>query len=158
MLKNKKINHRLIVKIILLIFVICSVIGLVKFINIPSSIKETFALATTIKPETFTELYFEDHLNLPKMIERHTEYSFVFTVHNVESKDVDYPYVVYLQRDNQKIILDQGNLNLKDNEYKSVKEDFGPLKILGLKIVVELVNENQNISFWMEGGNPPTAQ
>lgn len=147
--KNRKINYKLIIKIEKLILIILLVIGVFQFVKIPSSVKEAFALATTKKPETFTELYFEDHTNLPKTIKLYEFYSFDFTVHSLEYKDTDYSYIVYLQRENQKIILDQGKFNLKNNEYKSIKEDFGPLKHLRAKIVVELVNKNQQIAFWI---------
>jgi hypothetical protein len=148
-LDTKNINRQLIAEIKSLILVVLLIAGTYEFIIHVSSIKNAIALATTVKPETFTELYFEDHSSLPKIVTRHQEYSFVFTVHNVENKEVEYPYEVYIQRDDQKIILDQGDLTLKDNEYKSINENFGPLKNLNLKIVVELINKNQNISFWM---------
>ena len=117
--------------------------------------KEAFVLATTVKPETFTELYFEDHLNLPKIITSHGNYNFTFTLHNLENRDMEYPYVVYLETADKKIILEQGVIGLNDGGYQSVKEDFGPLKPVRMKITVELVNKNQKISFWMEKGESP---
>lgn len=148
-MKKMKENLKLIIKTSLLLIIVYFLIGFTKFIGSIPQVKEAVVLATTKKPETFTEVYFEDHTNLPKTIKKHEEYSFVFTIHNLEYKDMKYSYIVFLQRDNQKIILDQGNLNLKDNEFKSVKEDFGPLKNLKAKIVVEIINKNQQIDFWM---------
>ena len=159
MFENKKVNYRPIVIIGLLSFSITLVIGLsaIKIAphlgNYVPAVKEALALATTRKPETFTELYFEDHINLPKTINRHEEYSFAFTIHNLEYKDMEYPYVVYLETIDKKIILDQNKISLKNGEYKSVKEDFGPLKDIRMKIVIELVGRNQQIAFWMEGQN-----
>jgi len=43
------------------------VIGFLIVEYVPS-VKEAFILATTMKPETFTELYFEDHLSLPNKV------------------------------------------------------------------------------------------
>ena len=148
--KDETENHELIIKIELLILAVYFVIGVSLFIGSVPVIKEAVVFATTAKPETFTELYFEDHTNLPKTIKKDEKYSFIFTIHNVEYKDIEYSYVVYLQTNDQKTILDQGKFNLKDNEFKSVKEDFTLLENLRSKIVVEIINKNQNISFWMD--------
>ncbi|MCL5439037.1 MAG: DUF1616 domain-containing protein [Patescibacteria group bacterium] len=145
-----KKHCKLIVKIELLFLAIAFIAEIVQAVNFFPNLKNTIALATTVKPETFTELYFEDHTQLPKTIKKGEGYSFVFTAHNVEYQDMKYSYIVYLQRDNQKITLDEGEFSLKNNEYKSVKENFGPLKNLRAKILVELVNKNQQIDFWME--------
>lgn len=120
------------------------------FVNRVPAVKNAINLATTVKPETFTELYFEDHINLPKTIKKHEEYIFVFTIHNLEYKDMEYPYVVYLETTDKKIILNENKVGLKNGEYISVKEDLGPLKSIRMKIIVELVNKNQSIAFWMD--------
>lgn len=146
-------NYRLIVKIGLLLLAVGLVTRLVRIANSVPKIKEAIVLATTVKPETFTELYFEDHINLPKIILPHENYNFTFTLHNLEYKDMEYPYVVYLETASKKIILDQGVIGVKDGGYQSVKVDFGPLKPIRMKIVVELVNKKQNIIFWMEEQN-----
>lgn len=148
--RNKKTNYQLIIRIELLILAVCFVIGLFQFVNIPPSLEEVIALATTRKPETFTELYFENHVNLPKDIKRFEQYKFTFTIHNLENKDIDYPYIVYLQRGAEKTIIYKDRVYVKNNEFKSIKKTVGPLKNLRSKIVVELVDKNQNISFWME--------
>lgn len=149
-IKNMKKSYRLIIDIGVMILSACFVVGVFQFVKIPPSLKEAIVLATTVKPETFTELYFEDHINLPKTIKKHEEYSFIFTIHNLEYKDMEYPYVVYLETIDKKIILNQGIVSLKDGEYKSARVDFGPLKNIRMKIVVELVGRNQQIDFWME--------
>lgn len=137
-------------KIVILAFALFCIAGLYNLVTRVPSISNVITLATTHQPEKFTELYFEDHINLPKIITRWKQYSFVFTVHNLENQNMDYAYEVYLQRDEQKIIIDSGEFSLKDNEFKSVKVDLGPLKNLQSKIVVELMNKNQSIDFWME--------
>ena len=102
------------------------------------------------EPENLTELYFEDHDNLPKIIKRRENYTFTFTIHNLENRTAVYPYVVYLETIDKKIVLDGGIVSLKNGEYASIREDFGPLKPIRMKITVELVNRKQPISFWME--------
>src|SRR3989344_6509010 len=102
------------------------------------------------EPENLTELYFENHNDLPKSITSGQKYEFTFTIHNLENKDMDYPYVVFLRTDEKKIILDEKSVNLKNGEFKMIKEEFGSLNNLKMKITVELVNRNQQIDFWME--------
>ena len=102
------------------------------------------------EPENLTELYFENHNDLPKSITSGQKYEFTFTIHNLENKDMDYPYVVFLRTDEKKIILDEKSVNLKNGEFKMIKEELGSLKNSKMKITVELVNRNQQIDFWME--------
>jgi len=149
-MKIKRINHRKLIATGLLILGVFSLFGLYKLaVRIPS-VKRAIVLATTRQPERFTELYFEDHTNLPKTITRWKQYDITFTVHNVEYQEMDYTYEVYLQRDNQKIVIDTGSFRVKDNEFKQVKVNLGPLKNLRSQIIVELINKNQPIHFWME--------
>jgi hypothetical protein len=148
--ESNRRNHKLIIRTGLLILAAASLVGIYGLASNVPSIRNAVVRATTVKPEAFTELYFEDHNNLPKTIEKGKEYSFSFTIHNLEYKDVEYPYIVYLQIDSEKVILDSGKLSLRNDEYKSQEEDFGPLYNLRTQIVVELPNENQQIDFWME--------
>src|SRR3989344_5879352 len=46
------------------------------------------------EPERLTALYFEDHLNLPKRVEKGKGYPFRFTIHNLEYQNVTYPYEI----------------------------------------------------------------
>jgi hypothetical protein len=148
--ESNRQNHKLIIGTGLLILVAASLVGIYGLASNVPSIRNAVILATTVKPEAFTELYFEDHSNLPKTIEKYKEYSFSFTIHNLEHKEVEYLYIVYLQRDSEKTILDSGRLNLQNDEYKSQQVDFGPLENLRAQIVVEITNKNQQIDFWME--------
>ena len=150
MANKKKINYKLIRKIGLLILAMSFFVGLLRVAYSIPQAKEAIALATTKKAETFTELYFENHISLPKIIKRYEFYNFTFTLHNLEQRDMEYSYVIYVQRDNEKIILNKGKAYVKSDEYKSVREDFGPLKNLRSKIVVEIINKNQSIHFWIE--------
>ena len=55
------------------------------------------------QPERFTELYFSDYAalsaKLPKTIRKGSTISFAFTIHNLEGKEMNYPYVVYMVDD-----------------------------------------------------------
>ena len=65
MVKNGEINYKLIMKIRLLVLVVWFiVIGFIVVECVPS-VKEAVILATTMKPETFPEIYFEHNLPQP---------------------------------------------------------------------------------------------
>jgi lipopolysaccharide export LptBFGC system permease protein LptF len=116
------------------------------------SIENALHLVTTVNQENFTELYFENHLNLPKQVTSSQEYFFNFTIHNLEGKNMQYSYEVYLELDTEKIMIDKNTVFIKNNDYMTVQEGF---KTRGTptknKIVVYLINKNQKIDFQIEG-------
>ena len=86
------------------------------------SVKEALILATTVKPETFTELYFENHLSLPKEVTLFKEYNFKFTIHNLENKDMEYPYEVYINVNGEKQIIDKISVSIKKMNIKQLRK------------------------------------
>jgi len=150
MVKNEKINYELIMRIRLLLFVVwCIVIGFLVVECVPS-VKEALILATTVKPETFTELYFEKHLSLPNKVTLFKENNFNFTIHNLENKDMEYPYEVYIDVNGEKQMINKSSVLIKNNEYKIISEDFTiTIPMQRVKVVVNLINKNQQIHFWM---------
>ena len=151
MVKNEEINYKLIMKIRLLVLVVWFiVIGFIVVECVPS-VKEAFILATTKKPETFTELYFEDHLSLPKKVTLFKENNFKFTIHNLENKDMVYIYEVYIDLNREKQMIDKNSVIIKNNEYKTISEDFAiTVPTQRVKVVINLIGKNQQIHFWME--------
>jgi hypothetical protein len=151
MVKNKKINSKLILRILLPLFIIaCFVAGIFLLVNYVPSVKEAFILATTIKPEKFTELYFENHLSLPNKVTLFKENNFKFTIHNLENKDMEYPYEVYIEVNGEKQMIYTSSVLIKNNEYKTITQTFiitTPTQ--RAKIVVNLIDKNQQIDFWM---------
>ena len=157
LLGNKKINYKPKIRIGLLILAVSViVVGFFQLMKYVPSVKEAFILATTVKQETFTELYFEDHLSLPSKVTFFKENNFKFVIHNLENKDMEYPYEVYIDLRGEKLIIDKGSVFLKINEYKTITENFTitiPIdelfQLQRLKIIVNLVSKNQQIHFWM---------
>ncbi len=149
--KTKKINNKLILRILLPLFIVaCLVVGIFFLANYVPSVKEALIQATTKKLETFTELYFEDHLSLPREITLFKENSFKFTIHNIEDNNMEYPYEVYIEVNGESQTIDKGSILIKNNEYKTITQNF----IIGtpiqrVKIVVNLTDKNQQIHFWM---------
>ncbi len=105
--------------------------------------------------ENFTELYFKNYSELPKTIESikiGDEVSFSFSIHNMEGKEMDYPYVIYVKNStDEKTIIEEKTLRLKDGEEMSVDQTYTFLaehdSVEKLKVHVELVNLNQEIHF-----------
>jgi hypothetical protein len=151
MVKNKKINSKLILKIVIPVLAVCIIAaGIFLLIRYVPSVKEAFILATTIKPETFTELYFENHLSLPKEVTLFKENNFKFTIHNLENKDMEYPYEVYIDVSGEKQMIDKSIVSIKNSEYKTIAENFTiKTAMQRAKIVVNLIDKNQQIDFWM---------
>ncbi len=151
MVKKKKINYKLLLRIGLSLFIIaCLIAGIFLLVNYIPSVKDVFILATTKKPETFTELYFEDHLSLPNQVILYKENNFKFTIHNLENKDMVYPYEVYIEVTGERQLIDKSSVFIKNDEYMTITQNFIitiPIQIA--KIEVNLTNKNQKIHFWM---------
>ena len=115
----RKINYKRIIRIELLLLVVCFiVVGSFRLVRDVPSVKEALILATTVKPETFTELYFEDHLSLSNKVTLFKKNNFKFTIHNLENKDMEYPYEVYIDVNGEKQMIDKNSVLIKNNEYK----------------------------------------
>lgn len=143
-------SSRPIWKFLFLGFVISSIlIVLAVSKNIPA-LDRFITDATTRRIEKVTELYFEDHINLPKYIQPNGKYTFKFTVHNLEGEDKSYIYRVIKQVDTQIRVIDQGMIQLKNDEYATIDKEVGPFENERTNIQIELVNEFQKISFWLE--------
>src|SRR5665648_542546 len=149
--KNKKINYKPIMKVRSLLLVVWFiVVGFIVVECVPS-VNEALILATTKKPETFTELYFEDHLSLPNKVTLFKENNFKFTIHNLENKVMVYIYEVYIDVNREKQMIDKNSVIIKNNEYKTITEDFTiTVPSQRVKVVTNLIGKNQQIHFWME--------
>ncbi|OGM23015.1 hypothetical protein A2961_01305 [Candidatus Woesebacteria bacterium RIFCSPLOWO2_01_FULL_39_21] len=101
--------------------------------------------------EPLTELYFSNHLNIPKQIEKGKPYSFEFTTRNLEYKDTNYVYEILVSENEGMSLIEKGEFILTHGETKSVPEEFLIPESFGrAKITVSLVNKDQEISFWIE--------
>jgi len=150
MVKNEKINYKPITKIRLLLLVVWFIVVGFLIVECVPSVKEALILATTVKPETFTELYFEDHLTLPNKVTLFKENNFKFTIRNLENKDMVYIYEVYIDVNREKQMIDKNSVLIKKNEYKTITEDFTiTVPTQRVKVVINLIGKNQQIHFWM---------
>lgn len=103
------------------------------------------------KPEKFTELYFDNHQQLPSIIKEDKEYTFRFVTHNLEHETLKYDYEVKIASESSKL-LDKGSFILKHNQSKVIKEKLSlHTSIPKTKIEVNLINKGQKIHFWIVG-------
>lgn len=150
MAKNKNIRSK-VIRIMLLITVVCFLavvtFELVKY----NSVKKSIILSTTREPQTLTELYFDNHLSLPDRITLFKENNIKFTIHNLENKDMEYPYEVYIDTNGEKQVINTDSVHIEDNGYKTISVDFTiTIPIPRSKVVVNLIDKNEQIYFWIE--------
>ncbi len=152
--RNNNINYKLIIRLVLLPLVVFLVIEIYQLINYYPNIKNAVDLATTVKPETFTELYFENHTSLPSKIINKKNNAFKFTIHNLENKNMLYPYEVYTDTNGDKKTIQQSTIFIKNNGFKTIDENFTIVDSSAsarIKVIINLINENQHIDFWIKG-------
>lgn len=116
--------------------------------------KQLDAFKLIPRPERFTELYFENHTNLPKTKVKNETIFFSFTVHNLEGKDMQYPYVVYFKNNYGTTTVEKSGAFVKDNEYKTITESYtfksnSPQETL----YVELTDKHQELHFALSGAD-----
>ncbi len=152
--KNIKLRYR-IAKILYVIGAVELVIFSYFSITANKTIMNDITLATTVQPERFTELYFENHLSLPSAVTIGTSYSFTFTIHNLEYRDTLYPYDVYILNPNgSKTLIDKNAVMMKNNQYFTHTEKFILTQdISRQEVVVNLTSKNQQIDFWITGSS-----
>jgi hypothetical protein len=101
--------------------------------------------------EHFTELYFENHLNLPKYIVPNRKMNFSFTIHNLEGHKTVYHYTVYaVSSDGKTNTISASVVTLLNGESKTFPQTytFNTLEPSG-EIYVALPQKNQEIHFKM---------
>lgn len=103
-------------------------------------------------PEPITELYFENHLDLPNNLDPTKNNNFQFTVHNLEYEPYTYNYKVEALSTESAKLLNEGSFTLKHDEYKTIGQRISTAEAqIRTKINVSLENKNQSIHFWVNG-------
>ena len=116
--------------------------------------------------EPLTELYFEDHTNLPSSVSLGEAENFSFTVHNLEYQKMRYNYSVDFYSENDTFVnnLEKGVIILEQNESKTVDEfftmrnDFNRTKVV-VRIDKDLSLENPKFKdkLWWPDPNYPMS-
>jgi len=111
----------------------------------------TVLIFTTKKSESFTELHFENHQNLPKTIELNKNQDFYFTIHNLENKLINYNYQITLELNGKTQLLKQNQISLNNNQKQTIYQSFKINQPFQQgKITITLINKKQSIHFWIK--------
>jgi hypothetical protein len=102
------------------------------------------------KPEKLTELYFNNHANLPSHVPNNRVICFSFVIHNLETTDYRYVYSVSINTNSTRHIVDSGTVLVHNDQYfiKDVQIHL-PSSTGSQQIAVELINKKQLIDFWI---------
>jgi hypothetical protein len=77
--------------------------------------------------------------------------SFTFIIHNLETTQYQYVYEVSVNDNGTRHIVDRGSILVKDNQYFVKNEEFNLMNSSGRQeVVIELVNMQQSIDFWIQ--------
>ena len=138
----------------LLMLGVTLVVGMLIFFNLNGAFiyNELVTLDLVPKPEKLTELYFEDSANLPSSAASNQIISFAFIIHNLETIDYLYVYEVSVNVNGIRHIVDSGKVMVKNNQYYVKNEKFNLMNLTRRQeVVVELINKQQSIDFWIGG-------
>jgi hypothetical protein len=96
--------------------------------------------------EPLTEVYFENHTELPSTISLNQQYNYSFAVHNLEYQEMRYYYTIDAYNENNTFLynMDKGEIHLYDNESKAIYENFSIKKHFGREDIV--VNITKDLS------------
>jgi hypothetical protein len=97
--------------------------------------------------EHFTELYMEGD-ELPRDAQKDQTITFSFVIGNFEGEAKKYPYVVYIKNQEEKIIIDEGSINIENNERYRVQVSYTFQKdYKNSTLFIELPDQRQNLHF-----------
>ena len=107
-----------------------------------------------IGKEPLSEVYFENHTQLPTIVFLNRTYNYTFSVHNLEYREMNYTYNITADYLGISSILDQGSFSLADNETRTISEyfNFGG-SFQRAKIIVYVTKDTGeviDIHFWVE--------
>ena len=149
---HEKTKFKTLIRVVYLIGALELLVCAYLYLRINPTIINTLTLATTIKPQPFTEVYFQNHTQLPTIVLPGRQYSFTFTIRNHENKDMEYPYDMYIEQDGEKQYIDHNSVTLKNNESITIQEGFLFTKPLTrAKVAISLLNKNQQVDFLIKG-------
>lgn len=102
------------------------------------------------EPVRFSELYFENHMNLPQTSKQNEQLPFRFTLHNLENKTIEYKYQITAETTSSgKLLLDEGFIQLVHDDLETIDANPMVTSVSGrTKIEVNLPDQQQNIHFW----------
>ena len=150
--KRKRVTKNISFKILTAVVFLQVILISWLLIQLNPTVKNALVLATQVKKESFTELYFENYQETSENIPPLEPYTFSFTVHNLENQDMSYPYEVFIDSNGKKQILIKDTVFVKNSEFKTISVTFSVPPVVGrFAVTVMLLNKNQQLNFWLQG-------
>ena len=103
--------------------------------------------------EPLTELYFNNHTNLPTEIKQNQTYNFSFTINNLEYKNMTYNYVITAEYDNKTMNITNKYVTLVNNQSISIPETYMITENFTRAKILVTIKNTQTIDFWVTKKN-----
>ncbi|MCX7997132.1 MAG: DUF1616 domain-containing protein [Patescibacteria group bacterium] len=101
-------------------------------------------------PESYTELYLEDHLEIPVTLMPEQTASASFTIRNRERRTMNYRYTVSRTTGTDTARIASGTARLADGQARSFRFDYSIATTEPkTRFAIELDGMNQQIHFWI---------
>lgn len=94
--------------------------------------------------EPLTEMYFENHTQLPDSVELNKLYNYSFTIHNLEHQKMKYTYTIDMFAENGTLLdnMDSGEFILEIDEYITIDESFKLIEEFNrTKIIINITKD-----------------
>ena len=126
-----------------------------KYVVIAWAILITIAIIILLRMplgiEPLTELYFENHNNLPKQLSLGQKAGFWFTIHNLEYRKMRYSYKVSYSFNNKTLLLKKGTVTVNNNQSLSIPVTFSINEpFTRAEVDVILIDKDNSIHFWVD--------
>jgi hypothetical protein len=118
---------------------------------------EPFKQATTHRPERFSELYFNNPLALPEVVQPGQVLPVTFVIHNHEAQDMTYHYQVSFhdaEAPGAVTTFKERRVRIADGQARAITQEiFVPSGVGRGEIIVKLNNKAESIHYWVERNN-----
>lgn len=132
----------------LVAFILLFILGGVALVRLAPQLQTELATALSPSPERFSELYFTDHLALPKEVTPDTTYTIPITVVSHEGTHKYYQYKVSISKDGQPTEQYSHSFELDHLQTKNFSISFLPTTPNSTYLInVTLQHNNQTIQF-----------
>ncbi len=130
------------------ILIICVLMTVV--LTLPAG-RQAVVLATTKQPEPFTELYFSNPNNLPKLITARVAARFSYEVVNHEAQTENYQADVTMVENGRSRSLGNAEFSLADEQSVTETVVFAAASAHEtIELIVALPSQNETIHFWSQ--------
>lgn len=112
------------------------------------AVRQSFALASSMHPESYTELYLDNSTHLPTSAPAGKPRSFAFHISNHEGRQTTYHYLIVMVLGQQATAVSSGSLTLNDGAGLSETVSFTvPKPGLDPMIQVQLEGRPESVQF-----------